>query len=57
VTGGFGEYTFFTKKWFSLGADIFRDESFQKLLDGFVVCVSKALVPLDALHGWFIRHG
>jgi hypothetical protein len=57
VTGGFGKYTFFAKKRFPLGADIFRDKSFQKLLDDFVVCVSKALVPLDALHGRFVRHG
>jgi hypothetical protein len=38
-------------------SNVFGDKTTKKLLDNFVVGVSKAFMPLDTVRGWFVGHG
>jgi hypothetical protein len=52
VTGCLGQYTFFAEERFLGGSDVLGD----KLLENFVVGVSKLPVPFDAIHRCFVGH-
>jgi hypothetical protein len=38
------------------GPNVYGDEMFKELLENFVVGVTQAFVPFDAVHGSFIGH-